>query len=97
MIRLNSMFDYAQMGLGKAYYKLERYGDALKAFRLGGDKAGYSDAYWEVRNAWAQNNILWLAFDIYLIMRGVTQTLVWRMSSARRTCSWVGTGTSDRV
>ncbi len=62
--RLNSMFDYAQMGLGKAYYKLERYGDALKAFRLGGDKAGYSDAYWEVRNAWAQKNILWLIFGL---------------------------------
>jgi MATE family multidrug resistance protein len=27
-----------------------------------------------------QNTILWFAFDIYLIMRGVTQTLVWRMS-----------------
>ena len=44
-----------------------------------------------------QNTILWIAFDTYLIMRGVTQTLVWRMSSARRTCSWVGTGTSSRV
>jgi len=64
VIRLNSMFDYAQMGLGKAYYKLERYADALKAFRLGGDKAGYSDAYWEVRNAWAQRNILWLVFGL---------------------------------
>ena len=64
VIRLNSMFDYAQMGLGKAYYKLERYDDALKAFRLGGDKAGYSDAYWEVRNVWAQQNILWLIFGI---------------------------------
>ncbi len=62
VIRLNSMFDYAQMGLGKAYYKLERYGDALKAFRLGGDKAGYSDAYWEVRNAWAQEHVLALIF-----------------------------------
>ena len=27
-----------------------------------------------------QNTILWFAFDIYLIMRGVTQTLVWKMS-----------------
>ena len=25
-----------------------------------------------------QNTILWFAFDIYLIMRGVTQTLVWK-------------------
>ncbi|MBO7646273.1 MAG: MATE family efflux transporter [Prevotella sp.] len=26
-----------------------------------------------------QNTILWCAFDIYLIMRGVTQTLVWKV------------------
>jgi len=68
VIRLNSMFDYAQMGLGKAYYKLERYDDALKAFRLGGDKAGYSDAFWEVRNVWAQNNILWLVFGVIALI-----------------------------
>lgn len=60
VIRLSSMFDYAQMGLGRSYYKLERYGEALRAFRLGGDKAGYSDAYWEVRNVWLQENILYL-------------------------------------
>ena len=64
VITLNSMFDYAQMGLGKAYYKLEKYPEALSAFRLGGDKDGYSDAFWEVRNSWAQKNILYLVFGL---------------------------------
>ena len=58
--RMNSMFDYAQMGLGKAYYKLEMYDEALSAFRQGGDKEGYSDAYWEVRNVWLQDHVLLL-------------------------------------
>ena len=26
-----------------------------------------------------RNNILWCAFDAYLIMRGVTQTIVWKL------------------
>ena len=31
-----------------------------------------------------QNTILWCAFDIYLIMRGVTQTLVWKKERGMR-------------
>ncbi len=58
VLALNSMFDYAQMGLGRAYYKLEMYDEALAASRLGGDKQGYSDSYWEVRNVWLQKAII---------------------------------------
>lgn len=92
VIKLNSMFDYAQMGLGKAYYKLERYGDALKAFRLGGDKAGYSDAYWEVRNAWAQQNILWLIFGIaaLILLRRLWMLLKTKWRPAARLSQAVG-------
>lgn len=60
VLRLNSMFDYAQMGLGRAYYKLGMYDEALAASRAGGDKQGYSDSFWEIRNVWLQHNILWL-------------------------------------
>ncbi len=60
VLQLNSMFDYAQMGLGRAYYKLERYDEALQASRLGGDKQGYSDSYWEIRNVWLQSSIMWI-------------------------------------
>lgn len=58
--QMNSMFDYAQRGLGKAYYKLEMYEEALQSFRFGGDWKGYSDAYWEIRNVWLQEYILWI-------------------------------------
>ncbi len=60
VLQLNSMFDYAHMGLGRAYYKLEMYDDALAASRKGGDKQGYSDSYWEVRNVFLQGGIMWL-------------------------------------
>ncbi len=86
VIRLSSMFDYAQMGLGKAYYKLERYDDALRAFRLGGDKAGYSDAYWEVRNVWLQESILWLIGGIaaLAVLSALWKRLKKRSTAAKR-------------
>ena len=65
VLALNSMFDYAQMGLGRAYYKLEMYDEALEASRLGGDKDSYSDAYWEIRNLWLQDAILWIIGGLF--------------------------------
>ncbi len=67
VLRMNSLFDYARMGLGKAYYKLEMYDEALSAFRLGGDKDGYSDAFWEVRNTFLQDNILYIGGALVLL------------------------------
>lgn len=76
LLAKNSMFDYAYMGLGRAYYKLGRYDEALTASRLGGDKKGYSDAFWEVRNTYLQENILWL---VALIVALVVLIKVWRV------------------
>ncbi len=67
VLQLNSMFDYAHMGLGRAYYKLEMYEEALAASRKGGDKEGYSDSYWEVRNVFLQGGIMWLIGGIVLL------------------------------
>lgn len=86
VLQLNSMFDYAQMGLGRAYYKLEMYDEALAASRLGGDKEGYSDAYWEIRNVWLQNSIMWIfggLFALWLavkVFRKLTQS--WKPAMA---------------
>lgn len=56
----NSLFDYAQTGIGKAYYRLEDYQSALRAARFGGDYRGYSDALWELRNNWLRKNVVWI-------------------------------------
>ncbi len=63
----NSLFDYAQKGIGKAYYRLEDYGKALSAARLGGDYNGYSDAFWELRNTWIRNNVV-MILEILLVL-----------------------------
>ncbi len=68
VLQLNSMFDYAHMGLGRAYYKLEMYEEALSASRKGGDKEGYSDSWWEVRNLFLQDSIMWMIGGVALMM-----------------------------
>ena len=50
ILKRNNTFSYAYRGLGEALYRMENYEDAMAAFELAGDKQGYSDAYWQVRN-----------------------------------------------
>ena len=52
VLKLNNMFDLAHRGLGNAYLREGNYELALKEFKLAKDTASYSNAYWEVRNAW---------------------------------------------
>ncbi|AUS95391.1 hypothetical protein CDQ84_15110 [Clostridium thermosuccinogenes] len=67
VLRQNSLFDYAYRGIGQAHYKLENYEQSLAAFRLGGDKAGYSSSFWEVRNIFLKNNMLKIFLFLVLI------------------------------
>ncbi|MEK5038252.1 YIP1 family protein [Sporosarcina sp. FSL K6-3457] len=64
VIKLNSLFDFANLGLGEAYFKDENYVEALASFRLAKYKSGYSDSYWELRNTWMRENIITLLFII---------------------------------
>lgn len=50
VLRQCSLFTYAYNGLGEAMYRRGDYEGAMNAFALGGDKEGYSDAFWQVRN-----------------------------------------------
>ncbi|MCH5287800.1 MAG: hypothetical protein J1E43_10280 [Christensenellaceae bacterium] len=52
VLRMNSLFTYASTGLGEALYREGNYPEAMEAFRNGGYRTGYSDAYWEQRSNW---------------------------------------------
>ncbi len=64
VLEMNNLFAYANMAMGKALYKEEDYEGALKYAKLAKDYDGYSDAYWEIRNAWLKKNlspiIIWI-------------------------------------
>ena len=58
VLKMNSMFDYANRAMGRAYYQEENYNMALKYAKLSKDEEGYSDSYWEMRNLWLKQNIM---------------------------------------
>lgn len=57
VLKLNSSFDLAHKAMGKAYFKQQKYKEALIEYRLANDKQGYSEAYWEIRAQWLQANL----------------------------------------
>lgn len=57
VLRMNSLFSYANIGLGEALYREGDYAGTLAAFRNGGNKAGYSDAFWELRSDWLHRHV----------------------------------------
>ncbi len=58
VLEMNSMFDYANQAMGRAYFQEENYDMALHYAKLAKDYEGYSDAYWEIRNEWLKKNIV---------------------------------------
>ena len=74
VLEMNSMFDYANKAMGRAYFQEENYEEALRYARLSKDYEGYSDAFWEIRNQWLKHNIVTALFVIvalYIIFKVV--------------------------
>jgi tetratricopeptide (TPR) repeat protein len=58
ILKMNSMFGYSNKAMGSAYLQEENYEMALKYSKLASDYVTYSDAFWEVRNEWLQDNLI---------------------------------------
>ena len=55
--RMNSLFTYANTGMGEALYREGEYAEALENFRNSGNRQGYSDAFWEMRSNWLHTHV----------------------------------------
>lgn len=71
VLAMNSMFDYANQAMGRAYFQEENYEMALYYARLAKDYEGYSDAFWEVRNLWLKHNLVPALFLILAVYIGI--------------------------
>ena len=74
VLEMNNLFDYANMAMSKALYKEEDYEGALKYAKLAKDVDSYSDAFWEIRNAWLKAHltaIVLILVGIWLVIRVV--------------------------
>ena len=68
ILKMNSMFDYANKAMGRCFFYEDNYEEALRYARLAKDYSGYSDAYWEIRNVWLKNNIMTVILVVVLIV-----------------------------
>ena len=57
VLRMNNLFDYANMAMGKTLFKEENYETSLEYARLAKDYETYSDSFWEIRNNWLKQNL----------------------------------------
>ncbi|QGG57046.1 YIP1 family protein [Paenibacillus sp. B01] len=57
VLRQNSLFDLAHVGLGLAYYKQGEYGKAFEELKFARNVNEYSNTYWELRRAWMMSHL----------------------------------------
>lgn len=57
VLRMNSLFTYASTGLGESLYREGNFQESLTSFKNGGNRKGYSDAFWELRSDWLHKNM----------------------------------------
>jgi DNA-binding beta-propeller fold protein YncE len=76
VLRKNNLFDLAHKGLGDAYYKRQMYEEAMAEYAIAKDREGYSNAFWEVRNRWLQQNLKYVfavLLAAFVLWKGLKQ------------------------
>lgn len=69
ILQMNSMFGYSNKAMGRAYLQEENYTESIKYAKLASDYSTYSDAFWEIRNLWIQENLITaLGIIVFLIV-----------------------------
>jgi len=58
VLRLNQLSILAHNGIAKNYLQIEEYSLAAEHFKIAGNRDLYSEAFWEIRNIWLQNNLI---------------------------------------
>jgi len=68
VLKMNNLFDYANMAMGKALYQEENYEEAIIYSKLAKDAEGYSDSFWEIRNIWLKKNLSMIIILIVVLV-----------------------------
>ncbi len=56
----NSTSYFVRLYMGQNYMQQGDYARAIREFRVAGAREEYSEAYWELRNLWLQDNMLYI-------------------------------------
>ncbi len=68
VLRMNSMFALANGALARGHYRLQAYEEALQYYAIAFDRAGFSEAFWQLRYTWLELNLSWVLIGIVLIL-----------------------------
>lgn len=82
VLQMNSLFDYANMAMGKALLQEEDYENALVYSKLAKDFDGYSDSFWEIRNTWLKHYMVPVILLIVALV--IIKKLVWSLDKKYR-------------
>lgn len=70
-LRLNTNYNLAHSGIGKAFERIGRWEEALVEYRFGQDRGGYSTIFGKLRHEWVRDNffiaVLIVAFGLVLL------------------------------
>lgn len=90
VLQHNSGFILAYKALARANMKKENYDLALAQFKYAEDKGGYSEAFWQIRNEWLENNLVWVIvvglclLAVVLVLKVINKKTTWLAPVGRK-------------
>jgi len=75
VLKRNSNFDAAYIGIGNAYYREYKYTEAVEQYKSAYDTANYSIAYSELRQQWIKNYLWTLPIIVVVICFALSKFL----------------------
>jgi DNA-binding beta-propeller fold protein YncE len=67
ILKYNSNYKLAHIGIAKAYLKMDMYDEAMHHYRLAGDREGYSQAFGGIRYDFAHQSFEWILVGIVVV------------------------------
>ncbi len=68
VLKLNQLSILAHNGIAKNYLQTEEYELAAYHFKIAGNRSLYSEAFWELRNIWLQDYLLWMMGAVFILV-----------------------------
>ena len=87
VLRMNSMFALANGALARGHYRLQAYEEALSYYMIAFDRAGFSEAFWQMRYTWLENN---LGTFIVILFVAIVLFQLWKIAQSRLLATSLG-------
>jgi hypothetical protein len=90
VLKRNSNFDAAYIGIGNAMYRNHQYTEAVEQFKSAYDTVNYSRAYSELRQQWISDYLWTLPIILFVVCFGLSKFLKYAKRVNKETATAVG-------